>query len=175
LQSSTALLLAWLTVSWISFSQSAVRKDHAQDIDDLGEGCSRRRGLHNRVEEREIVDRSQVAGGSHRHARRHQLVGIGFALVAHDILLAGDDECRSQSPELFKRGPHRLAREPVSHSSTLPIRRRLQGRIGHRVQQYLALDVWASPFPLRREGQGIREDMLDLFVAQNQPGGTFRI
>src|SRR6266699_5936676 len=49
----TALLLAWMTVSWISFSQSAVRKDRAQGIDDLGEGCSRRRGLRNRVEERE--------------------------------------------------------------------------------------------------------------------------
>src|SRR2546427_3204900 len=96
-----------MTVSWMSFSQGIVRKDRAQGIDDLGKSRACRRSFRNRVEQREVVDRSQISGSSHRHARRHQLVGIGFTLVAHDILLAGDDECWRQSPELFKRCPQR--------------------------------------------------------------------
>jgi hypothetical protein len=79
--------------SYVSFLRSFVRKNCAQGVVDLGDGRACRKGPRNRIEQREVVDRSQIPGGSHRNACCHQLVGIGFAFVAHDIILAGQDEC----------------------------------------------------------------------------------
>ena len=80
-----------------------MRKDPAQGISNLGKCCTRRRSSRNQVEQCEVVDGPQIPGGNHRNARCHQLVGIGFTLVSHDITLAGDDEGWRQSPELFER------------------------------------------------------------------------
>ena len=77
--------IAEITVSWISLLQSFVRKDRAQGVDDLRKSCACGRGPHNRIEQREIVNRPQIPGCYHRNACRHQFMGIGFALVAHDI------------------------------------------------------------------------------------------
>ena len=93
--------IAEITVSWISLLQSFVRKDRAQGVDDLRKSCACGRGPHNRIEQREIVNRPQIPGCYHRNACSHQFMGISFALVVHDITssrLASSRVSRPSSP-----------------------------------------------------------------------------
>src|SRR5260370_40160966 len=85
----------------------SVLKCLAEGIVDWDEVRAYGRCFRYRIEQHEVVARSQVAGGSHRHARRPQLMGIRFALVAYDILLAGHAKGWRAAPYLLRLCPSR--------------------------------------------------------------------
>jgi hypothetical protein len=53
------------------------------------------------------VDHGLEAYGGDRDARLAELVGVGLALVAQYVGLAGDDQGRGQAGELIGGGPQR--------------------------------------------------------------------
>ncbi len=57
------------------------------------------RGFADRVQHHEIVDRAIIAYGGHGHARRREITGIGFALVAQHVILVDDHQRGRQAAQ----------------------------------------------------------------------------
>lgn len=64
-------------------------------------------GLAAWVEHHEVVMDAVVPDGCDRDPGAPELCGVGLALVARDVGLVDEQQCRRQSAELFDRGPVR--------------------------------------------------------------------